>query len=418
MPKHKPKHTCPECGFVAMSAGYLVRHLRAHVVFGCPLCKYETTNRQHQVEHTRTHTGEKPFSCPHCDFTTALKGNLTNHSVIHTGYKPFVCTLCDYSAAAQCTIRKHFRTHTGEKPFSCDLCGLKTAYKSNLTKHFAKMHGGVPVQYTGPATETEQLASAAAKFARSRAAKPRAKAKVIRSKAPSRAGTAPSPTTKSGPPRVRAAQPVPQQPVRCVVTKVDVADLANAITAARLETPRGIKSSTMTNVHRRRDRSSRSVARSDVAAAARVAAERIAVGFAQLPVNRAAVAAVSSHERVPHPEPNPDLTRGAVVTLNATVCATSRTFRRLVYPRGQTHAVIARYTTAVGLVRLFVLKEHADGTYPRTLDVNGHTLATVLAPPDTVVDSRAPFPEHLPSLPHDVMVAVSKRYCVHGRFLD
>lgn len=74
-------------------------------------------------------------ACSWCPKSFSTTGHLKQHTRIHTGDRPFECTWCD-KAFAQCgDLKRHVRIHTGEKPFECTSCGKAFAQCGNLKKH-------------------------------------------------------------------------------------------------------------------------------------------------------------------------------------------------------------------------------------------------------------------------------------------
>jgi KRAB domain-containing zinc finger protein len=139
--------------------------------YRCSDCEYATDVQQNFTTHRRTHTGEKPFKCnecestfnqkPHlnhhikaihmkikgskhkcseCDYATDVSTSYINHSRIHSGEKPFKCKECEAAFAQKHHLSSHIRKHTGEKPYECDECGKTFGIKSSLTRHKRTIH--------------------------------------------------------------------------------------------------------------------------------------------------------------------------------------------------------------------------------------------------------------------------------------
>ncbi|XP_031639566.1 zinc finger protein 84-like [Contarinia nasturtii] len=138
--------------------------------FECYLCKYDTFNKTHIVDHMCIHTGDRPFRCSHCAKRFAKKSDLESHlkrlngkakaqvqelftveerlenetnsngteqqngatSGVESKTK---CEFCNYVAKHPSDLIRHRRKHTGGKPFECNICAKGFTTKQSLNKH-------------------------------------------------------------------------------------------------------------------------------------------------------------------------------------------------------------------------------------------------------------------------------------------
>jgi hypothetical protein len=113
---------------------------------GCSYTCAKGSTLQKHIRSAHTNSQNKVLVCSwgSCKFRTASSSRLKEHTRTHTGEKPFICTWlgCRYRAAESSSLKKHFRRHTGERPFSCyfDGCGFSTATSGHLTSHTRSKH--------------------------------------------------------------------------------------------------------------------------------------------------------------------------------------------------------------------------------------------------------------------------------------
>lgn len=82
----------------------------------CNLCSYSTKRLCHQVYHSRTQTGERPFSCDKCPQSFKQSGTLVIHRRTHTGERPYVCTICQAAFKDSSHLHRHMTIHSEERP--------------------------------------------------------------------------------------------------------------------------------------------------------------------------------------------------------------------------------------------------------------------------------------------------------------
>ncbi|KAA0706059.1 hypothetical protein E1301_Tti016842 [Triplophysa tibetana] len=121
------------------------------MAFTCPQCEKCFKRKSHFEEHTRVHTGERPYTCPQCEMCFKRRCHFVEHMKVHTGSRPFTCTLCGNSFRRRSHFDDHMRIHTGERPYTCPQCEKTFTQKTSLEMHMRIHTGERP--YTCPQCE-------------------------------------------------------------------------------------------------------------------------------------------------------------------------------------------------------------------------------------------------------------------------
>ncbi|XP_059468849.1 zinc finger protein 180-like [Neocloeon triangulifer] len=101
----------------------------------CEVCSRPFKRKEHLLQHSKLHTGERPYPCTVCNKTFARKEHLIRHTTCHTGEKMHECDVCTKSFSRRDNLLKHRKTHGATGPYVCDTCG-----KTFTMKHYYSLH--------------------------------------------------------------------------------------------------------------------------------------------------------------------------------------------------------------------------------------------------------------------------------------
>ena len=101
---------CNECSKVFQTEGALRNHMEFdhRLSFECSTCLKRYQTMRSLKEHiNRTHNNEEQYLCNTCGKVLKSKGSLEDHTRTHTGEKPFPCPRCSYRGSSTSLLAHH-----------------------------------------------------------------------------------------------------------------------------------------------------------------------------------------------------------------------------------------------------------------------------------------------------------------------
>ena len=111
--------------------------------FTCEQCKYQSTRKEHLIQHIKNIHEDVKYSCSQCDQKFSDQSNVNRHiKSKHEGVK-YACSHCNYEATLKSSLTIHIKSkHEGVK-YACNQCDHQATQKMNLTQHIKSKHKGL-----------------------------------------------------------------------------------------------------------------------------------------------------------------------------------------------------------------------------------------------------------------------------------
>ena len=141
-------HECQECHRSykepeELNAHHIKLHTKQRKIHSCDICGKVLKNAFNLKEHSRVHTGEKPYLCDTCPVRFARSVDLRNHQFVHNEDLRYFCHICGKRFRRPEGRRIHLRNHMGVKPYKCDICDKGFAGRSGYNIHYRNHHSTV-----------------------------------------------------------------------------------------------------------------------------------------------------------------------------------------------------------------------------------------------------------------------------------
>ncbi|CAH1959315.1 unnamed protein product [Acanthoscelides obtectus] len=87
------------------------------------------------IEHMYYKHSINAFSCYTCGKTFPRKSNLINHTQSHSGERPYICQHCGRGFRTKSNLNSHVTTHTVKSTVECKDCSKTFRFKASFIKH-------------------------------------------------------------------------------------------------------------------------------------------------------------------------------------------------------------------------------------------------------------------------------------------